>query len=84
MNTQAEFEIVRKASRLFQQAFELWMERALKAETALRLCRPEIERQRDRCNSDDEVAPYEEILAAIDAALPQPSGEAREQRERGK
>lgn len=40
-------------------------------EKALRLVRPEVERQRDRCNSDDEVAPYEKMLAAIDATLSQ-------------
>lgn len=33
---QSEFEIVRAASRLFEQASNVWMERALKAEAALR------------------------------------------------
>lgn len=38
-------------------------------ERALKACRPEIERQRDRCNSDEEVDPYERLLTQIDAAL---------------
>lgn len=38
---------------------------------ALRAARPEIERQRDRCNSDEEVEPYEKLLTQIDAALAQ-------------
>jgi hypothetical protein len=36
---------------------------------ALEAARPEIERQRDRCNSDQEVAPFEALLSQIDAAL---------------
>jgi hypothetical protein len=36
---------------------------------ALKAVRPEIVRQHDRCNSDEEVAPYAEKLRLIDDAL---------------
>jgi hypothetical protein len=43
--------------------------RTILTHSALKACRPEIERQRDRCNSDEEVAPYQVLLDQIDAAL---------------
>ncbi len=46
-----------------------------KLRAALKAARPEIVRQRDRCNSDDEVRPYENLLKTIDAALALPRAE---------
>jgi hypothetical protein len=37
--------------------------------TVLDAVRPEIVRQHDRCNSDEEVTPYAEKLRLIDEAL---------------
>lgn len=39
------------------------------ARNALTAIRPEIVRQHDRCNSEEEVTPYDVMLATIDLAL---------------
>jgi hypothetical protein len=46
--------------------------------SALKGTRPEIVRQRDRCNSDEEVTPYQNLLTKIDAALDGSSTGTRE------
>lgn len=64
----SEFEIVRTASRLFEDAANVWMERALKAEAALEAARKAFHGTALMMRGVDSWPHAESIVGHVDSA----------------